>query len=52
MLGAMKTTAIALGLWALVAMVSATEESAVIPTLESVALFKNGLTVVRASFAV
>lgn len=35
-----------------VAMASAAEETVVAPTVESVALFKNGLVVVRATFPV
>ncbi len=38
--------------WVSVAMASAAEETVVAPTLESVALFKNGLAVVRATFPV
>jgi hypothetical protein len=48
----MKTPWIMICVWVSVAMAPAAEETVVAPTLESVAMFKNGLAVVRATFPV
>lgn len=48
----MKATRILVSVWLSVALASAAEETVVTPSVESVALFKNGLAVVRASFPV